>query len=91
MSRLSRILAVAFLAAVLLVPAGNVAARSRHHDQELSAREAAALVQRRTGAQVLGAERVETRGRRMYRIKVLTRSGHVRIIWVDARSGRILR
>ncbi|HSH28283.1 MAG TPA: hypothetical protein VK971_00125 [Thiohalobacter sp.] len=45
---------------------------------------AVAEIERRTGGRVLSAERVDRDGREAYRIKLLTRDGHVRVIWRDA-------
>ena len=42
-------------------------------------------VEKRTGGQVLSAERRRIDGKPKYRIKVLSPSGRVRIIYVDAR------
>ena len=42
-------------------------------------------VEQRTGGQVLSAERRRVDGKPKYRIKVLSPSGRVRIIYVDAR------
>jgi uncharacterized membrane protein YkoI len=51
--------------------------------------EAADLVQKRTGGRILSAQDVREQGREMYRIKVLTRQGEVRIVLVDAATGRM--
>lgn len=53
----------------------------------LSLSEAADLVQRRTGGRILAAQAVREQGRELYRIKVLTRQGEVRIVLVDAATG----
>lgn len=50
--------------------------------------EAAARVQQQTGGRVLAVERAEQGGRPVYRVKVLTPSGDVRIVVVDAGGGR---
>ena len=55
--------------------------------QRLSLSEAADLVRRRTGGRVLSAQSSNEQGREMYRIKVLTSSGEVRVVLVDAASG----
>ena len=51
----------------------------------ISASEAAQIVQRKTGARVLDAQPV----RGGYRVKVLTREGEVRVVFVDAETGAI--
>ena len=51
----------------------------------ISMDEAVARVRRETGGRVLSAEARDTR----YRIKVLLPNGAVRVITVDARSGRM--
>jgi len=50
----------------------------------LSLSEAADLVQRRTGGRILAAQALREQGRDVYRIKVLTRQGEVRVVLVDA-------
>jgi uncharacterized membrane protein YkoI len=50
--------------------------------------DAAAVVQRETGGRVLAVERAEAGGREVWRVKVVTRSGDVRVILVDVATGR---
>ncbi|HEX7916735.1 hypothetical protein [Rudaea sp.] len=53
----------------------------------LSMQEAIAKVQRETGGKVLSAAESKTQGRKtIYRIKVLTRDGQVRIVEVPAEN-----
>lgn len=54
---------------------------------ELTLQEAIAKVQRETKGKVLGAETVHAGNQTIYRIKVLTRDGQVRVIQVPADSG----
>lgn len=49
---------------------------------------AVADIEQRTGGRVLSAERAERDGRPMYRIKLLTPDGHVKVIWRDAEGRR---
>ncbi len=51
--------------------------------QRISIEQAIAIVQRETGGRVLDAR---AQGQQ-YRIKVLTRSGEVRVVYVDAATG----
>lgn len=51
--------------------------------------DATELVQNRIGGRVLTAESVREQGREMYRVKVLTRQGEVRIVYVDAETGSV--
>lgn len=53
----------------------------------LSLNDATDLVQKRTGGRVLAAQEIREQGRQLYRIKVLTRQGEVRIVLVDAETG----
>ena len=53
----------------------------------LSLNDATELVQNRTGGRVLAAQEVREQGRDKYRVKVLTRQGEVRIVYVDAETG----
>ena len=55
----------------------------------LNISEATDLVQRRMGGRVLAAQAVREQGREMYRIKVLTGQGEVRIVLVDAATGHM--
>lgn len=49
--------------------------------------EAAAKVQQSTGGRVLGVERIEKGGQAMFKVKVMTASGDVRFVLVDAKTG----
>lgn len=50
--------------------------------------EAAAIAQRANGGRVLSIERAEADGRAVWRVKVVTSQGEVRVILVDVASGR---
>jgi uncharacterized membrane protein YkoI len=50
--------------------------------------EAAAIAQRQTGGRVLAVDRSDAGGRAVWRIKVVTKSGDVRVILLDAATGR---
>ena len=66
-----------------LVSSGALAQRASNNsglDQAIRSAE------QRTGGQVLSAEKRRIDGQAKYRIKILTPSGHVRIILIDARS-----
>jgi len=71
----------ALLVAVLL--AATPLAHAIDRDQ------AAAQVQKQTGGRVLSVDSAERDGRKVFRVKVLTRGGEVRIVIVDAKTGRI--
>lgn len=49
--------------------------------------EATERVQKNTGGRVLSAQTVREEGRDLYRIKVLTRQGEVRIVYVNPATG----
>jgi uncharacterized membrane protein YkoI len=53
----------------------------------ISMSEAMERVEKNTGGRVLLAQPVREEGREMYRIKVLTRQGEVRIVYVDPATG----
>ncbi len=57
--------------------------------RSLSAEDAAALVQARTGGRVLSVDTVRRGNRVFYRVKVLTSQGEVRIFMVDAETGAL--
>ncbi len=48
-------------------------------------------VRRKTGDRVLSADTVRVKGRDLHRIKVITRDGRVRQLYVDVKTGRLLR
>jgi hypothetical protein len=50
--------------------------------------EAAAVAQRQTGGRVLAVERAEAGGRPVWRVKVVTPRGEVRVVLVDAATGQ---
>nr|WP_242528856.1 PepSY domain-containing protein [Ramlibacter ginsenosidimutans] len=50
--------------------------------------EAAAVAQRETGGRVLAVERSDAGGRAVWRVKVVTPSGEVRVVLVDATTGQ---
>lgn len=50
--------------------------------------DAAAVAQRETGGRVLAVERAEVDGRAVWRVKVITARGDVRVILVDVATGR---
>ncbi len=57
---------------------------------EVSRDQAAAVAQQTSGARVLSVERAEMEARAVWRVKVLSAQGEVRVILIDAASGRIL-
>jgi uncharacterized membrane protein YkoI len=57
---------------------------------DVSRDEAAAAAQRASGGRVLAVEKAQSADRPVWRVKVLTPSGEVRVILIDAASGRAL-
>ena len=57
---------------------------------DVSRDDAAAVAQRASGGRVLAVERAEAGNRPVWRVKVVTRGGDVRVILVDVASGRPL-
>jgi uncharacterized membrane protein YkoI len=57
---------------------------------DVSRDEAAAAAQRVASGRVLSVERAEADRRPVWRVKVLTAQGEVRVILIDAASGRVL-
>lgn len=55
---------------------------------DLSRDEAAAVAQRASNGRVLAVDRSEAGGRVVWRVKVVTGQGEVRVILVDAVTGR---
>jgi len=52
--------------------------------------EAAAVAQRAASGRVLAVERAEVDHRPVWRVKILTAQGEVRVVIVDAASGRVV-
>ena len=50
--------------------------------------QAAALAQSETGGRVLSVEKSESGRRPVWRVKVITQKGEVRVVFIDAGSGR---
>ena len=57
---------------------------------DLSRDGAAAVAQQASGGRVLAVEKAEREGRPVWRVKVLTAPGEVKVILIDAASGRTL-
>ncbi|AMX02168.1 PepSY domain-containing protein [Microbulbifer thermotolerans] len=53
--------------------------------------EAAAIVKRRYGGKILAISEVQRDGRKVYRVKGLSKKSQVYVVYVDKRSGRISR
>lgn len=57
---------------------------------DVSRDEAAAVAQRVANGRVLSVERAQVGGRPVWRVKILSAQGEVRIVVVDAASGRVV-
>ena len=68
--------------AVLLAAAGLPAWAAASRD------DAAATAQRESGGRVLSVDRADSGGRAVWRVKVVTARGEVRVILVDVATGR---
>jgi uncharacterized membrane protein YkoI len=55
---------------------------------DVSREEAASIAQRAGGGRILSVERADAGGRAVWRVKVVTERGEVRLILVDVASGR---
>ena len=64
----------------------SLIARRGGGETGVSLNDAVQQVQRETGGRVLSADTVNQGGRTVHRIKVLTPSGQVRIVTIDAQS-----
>ena len=70
----------------LAASGGHSLVARRGGETGVSLNEAVRQVQRETGGRVLSADTVNQGGRAVHRIKVLTPSGQVRIVTIDAQS-----
>ena len=92
MSKHLNVLLLAILPLALL-SAPAAAGDGRYHlaqhgaQSGLSLNQAVQQVRRETGGRILSADTVNQDGRAVHRIKVLTPSGQVRIVTIDAQSG----
>ena len=84
MNRLHHSLLVILLLS-LLSPGNTVLAQSPSPQSE-GLNQAVRSVEKSTGGKVMSAERRRVDGKQKYRIKVLTPSGRVRVIHVDAKE-----
>lgn len=57
---------------------------------DISRDDAATVAQQASGGRVLAVEKTEREGRPVWRVKVLTPRGEVKVILIDAASGRTL-
>ena len=57
---------------------------------EVSRDDATSLARQVTGGRVLAVEKIERKGRPVWRVKVLSPQGEVRLVLIDAASGRAL-
>lgn len=57
---------------------------------DVSRDDAAATVQKTSGGRVLAVEKTERDGRAAWRVKVLTPQGEVKVVLIDAATGRSL-
>jgi len=71
-----------------LVCAVLVAAASLPALAQVGREEAAAAAQRATGGRVLAVDRADAGGRPVWRVKVVTAGGEVRVVLVDVATGR---
>ena len=55
---------------------------------DVSRDQAAAAAQRQTGGRVLSVDKTESGRRPMWRVKVVTPKGEVRVVFIDAGAGR---
>ena len=55
---------------------------------DVSRDDAAAMVQNASGGRVLAVEKTEHEGRAVWRVKVLTPQGEVKVVMIDAATGR---
>ena len=58
---------------------------------DMSRDDAVAIAQGTSSARVLSAEKTESGGRAAWRVKLVTSQGEVRVILIDAASGRMNR
>ena len=80
MKTIARLAACAVAAVCLATPAWADVGRDQ----------AAAAAQQQTGGRVLSVDRAESARRPVWRVKVVTQRGEVRVVLIDAATGRAL-
>ena len=78
---MKRVPALIVAAALALASGSALAAASRD--------DAAAAAQRETGGRVLSVEKADAGGRAVWRVKVVTTRGDVRVVLVDVATGQL--
>lgn len=78
MKTLARVAACVLVAVSLATPAWA----------DVSREQAAAVAQQQTGGRVLSVDRAESARRPVWRVKVVTQRGEVRVVLIDAATGR---
>ena len=66
----------------------SVYSLSPESEEPISLEQAANIVKKRTGGEVLSAEKRRSDGRLVYRIKILTPKGRVRSVYIDPLTER---
>ena len=93
----TRFPAMVVLAAALFVNAGAVGARNtapppprqHSHPQTMTLEHAVEQVQRQTKGRILAADSIPSGRNKLYRIKVLTPDGHVRVMQLRSNEGML--
>ena len=87
--------AVLLILSVLLTGSGGVGAQSGANDPPAKTKQSGFMlpesvrrVERQTGGEVLRAEPMQRDGREVYRLKVLTADGRVRVVQDDPNAGQ---
>jgi len=86
-------LAAAALSAALLISAGVAGARGappprqQNSHEQMSLESAVQQVQRQTNGRILAADSIPNGRNKLYRIKVLTPDGHVRVLQLRSNDG----
>jgi uncharacterized membrane protein YkoI len=75
---------------LLLIPLLAALAAPVYALSRVSPDEAAAIARRESAGRVLAVEKSSSGGREVYRVKVLTPNGEVRVILIDAETGNKL-
>ncbi len=56
---------------------------------KIDAKKAAAIVKQKFGAKVLSVKLIASKGPPVYRVKTLSKSGVVKVVFVDGQSGKV--
>ncbi|HJN48915.1 MAG: PepSY domain-containing protein [Pseudomonadales bacterium] len=84
--RVGDVAIAAATAAAATAPERNIVLAAK---AKIDAKKAAAIVKQKFGAKVLSVKLIASKGPPVYRVKTLSKSGVVKVVFVDGQSGKV--